>query len=436
MTTTLTAGAFSAPVQTLDASAPPQIVHADAVFRVLPGTTPDYKSQNPLLKLLDIVEEVRLAAERECYLFDQVQYLVPFDHLELYGPSGGNADVLDPTRQDEKTDFQKQNIRNFTTTDALLVRGWATIGDWTGPFLRLSYRGGPDSRLSAVAGHTLGAQIAAWVRVGQQSGFVTLPYNDESDRYEVELWGADEGKLRATLGPRGVAALDSGELACRPELVSGDAAAFAREDLSDRSVFDIAPDHAMHPVRPLHIEVAWCDETRREWDSRNGANYHYEFNMRVRGWNHYISAGVSPNPHGGVGFLEYRNLVSNYGRFAGTGELGRVLQWWNLDAFGERRAETRVEPFMSVDYMDLHILRPFCGIGLHRHRDNQEAFLMLDGQGFMVVGDWCKMPERDRCFEIRTLRAGHLAMLRGGNLHALMNPTDADLSLFMFGGYD
>ncbi|WP_334980495.1 cupin domain-containing protein [Nostoc sp.] len=61
---------------------------------------------------------------------------------------------------------------------------------------------------------------------------------------------------------------------------------------------------------------------------------------------------------------------------------------------------------------------------------------VMDGQGFMVVGDWCKMPERERCFEIRTLQSGHFAMLKGGNLHALMNATDEQVSLFMFGGYD
>ncbi len=56
--------------------------------------------------------------------------------------------------------------------------------------------------------------------------------------------------------------------------------------------------------------------------------------------------------------------------------------------------------------------------------------------GSMVVGDWAKMPSRERCFEVRTLRSGHMAMLKGGNLHALMNSTDEDASLFMFGGYD
>jgi hypothetical protein len=81
-------------------------------------------------------------------------------------------------------------------------------------------------------------------------------------------------------------------------------------------------------------------------------------------------------------------------------------------------------------------MRPQCGIGLHRHRDNQEAFLMLESHGFMVVRDWCKLPQRERCFEIRTLRAGHVALLKGGNLHGLVNATDESILLFMFGGYD
>lgn len=91
---------------------------------------------------------------------------------------------------------------------------------------------------------------------------------------------------------------------------------------------------------------------------------------------------------------------------------------------------------MAVDYLDLHIVKGSSGIGLHRHRDNQEVFLMMQGQGVMVVGDWAEFPGRERCFEVRTLRAGHFAMLKGGNLHGLMNPTDEDPHLFMFGGYD
>jgi len=91
---------------------------------------------------------------------------------------------------------------------------------------------------------------------------------------------------------------------------------------------------------------------------------------------------------------------------------------------------------MAVDYMDLHLLHGDSGIGLHRHRDNSEVFYVSRGRGLMVIGDWCKMPQRDRAFELRTLREGHFAMLKGGQLHALLNVTDEPMQLLMFGGYD
>jgi mannose-6-phosphate isomerase-like protein (cupin superfamily) len=118
-------------------------------------------------------------------------------------------------------------------------------------------------------------------------------------------------------------------------------------------------------------------------------------------------------------------------------ELGRTIPPWSFDAFGKKAPGERREEFMAVDYMDLHIVRPNAAVGLHRHRDNQEVFMVIgDRGGLMVVGDWCEMPNRERCFEVRTLKPGHLAMLKGGDLHSLINPSDEDLFLFMFGGYD
>jgi mannose-6-phosphate isomerase-like protein (cupin superfamily) len=414
------------------------LVHSDSVFRVAPGSTPNYTAANSLLRLLGLLERVQLAAERDDYVMGQAQYLFPFESLELYGPSAPNTDVLDPTRQDDKMDFQKQNVRSFVTTDTHLVRGLASTDDWTGPFLRLSYRGGPDSLLSMASGHHLGDRIKLWLKVGAvaTTTLISVPYNPASDRYEVELWGFPGGNLRDRLDAKGRAALDRGELIARPDLVRGDPRDFDRERLNDRFIVEVAPDSTLHPILPLGMEVAWADADERAWDSRGGANYRYEFNMVLRGWENFLGTGISPNPHGGVGFLEYRNLLSNYGRYAGTRELGRSLEAWNFDAFGTKDPGPRREAFMAVDYMDLHVLKTDCGIGLHRHRDNQEAFLMMKGRGYMVVGDWCKTPQRERCFEIRTLRAGHLAMLKGGHLHGLMNPTDEDAWLFMFGGYD
>ncbi len=414
------------------------IVHSDSVFKVAPGTTPDYQSGNPLLRLLDLVAKARLAAERQAYLQQHLQYLFPFDFLEVYGPSGGDADILDPTRQDNKTDFQKQNVKDFRITDAYLARGWATAGDWTGPFLKLSYRGGPDSKLSQAANHRLGPSIRLSLKVRDATTAtpLTVPYNEESHRYEIELWGYPGNDLASRLEEKGRTSIERGELVARPDLVRGLYTDFAREGLDGQVMTRVHPENTMHPVLPLHVEAAWSDAAGAHSDSLDGANYQYEFNMIVRGWDNYLGVGVTSNPHGGLGVLHYRNLLSNYGDDAGMNELGRQIEPWMFDAFGKKAAGERFESFLSVDYMDLHILMNNCGIGLHRHRDNQEVFFMVNGQGLMVVGDWCKLPRRERCFEIRTLRSGHFAMLKGGNLHGLFNSTDVDIFLLMFGGYD
>ncbi|MTJ15224.1 cupin domain-containing protein [Anabaena sp. UHCC 0187] len=414
------------------------IVHSDSIFKVDPNTPPEYNRGNPLLKLLNFLERAQLAAEREFYLTDQLQYLFPYQSLVFYGPQGADANILDPTQQDNKTDFQKQNVKDFYSTDTFLVRGLVTVGDWTGPFLRISYRGGPDSQLSVAAGNKLGEKIKLWVKVGDVATpmLITVPYNERSDRYEVEFWGYPGNDLRSQLDDKGRNSIDRGELQVRTDLVHGNISDFNREGLNDRLMTQVAPTNTMHPILPLHVELAWADFTEKFWDSQNGANYHYEFNMIMRGWDNFLGTGISPNPHGGIGFLEYRNLMSNYGQYTGKNELGRQLNSWNFSAFRNKNHGNDFEPFFAVDYMDLHLLNSNCGIGLHRHRDNQEVFFMMEGQGFMVVGDWCKMPERERCFEIRTLKSGHMAMLKGGNLHALMNSTDEQISLFMFGGYD
>jgi mannose-6-phosphate isomerase-like protein (cupin superfamily) len=413
------------------------IVHTDSVFRVEPGTTPNYNKGSSLVALMNILESTELACDREWYLRDHLHYLFPYEYLELYGPQAGDANILDPAQQDNKTDFQKQNIKSFRTSSTYVIRGWVTTGEWTGPFVRLSYQAGPESPLAIAKGGLLGQSIKAWVKIGNRPGRIfTVPYNGTSARYDLELWGYDGRDLRGVLGGRSLDALTRGELQAAPDLLRGTPSAFNREGLNDRDMRQVAPESTMHPILPLLIEVAWSDVDERVWDSKGGSNYHYEFNMMLRGWDNFLGTGISPNPHGGVGFLEYRNLVSNYGRYAGSGELQRQLQPWNVNAFGSKNHNNGTEPFMAVDYMDLHILKPECGIGLHRHRDNQEVFLMLEGRAYMVIGDWCKMPQRERSFEVRSLRAGHFAMLKGGNLHGLMNATDEDIQLFMFGGYD
>lgn len=91
------------------------ILHTDAVFRVAPGTQPNYDSDNPVLRVLGLIERMQLAAEREFYVAEQLQYLIPYEFLKLYGPSQPNQDQENPREQDDKNDFQKQNVRDFRT---------------------------------------------------------------------------------------------------------------------------------------------------------------------------------------------------------------------------------------------------------------------------------------------------------------------------------
>ncbi|KAF3886757.1 MULTISPECIES: cupin domain-containing protein [Nostocales] len=426
------------------------IVNTDTVVKVDPNNPPNYHQGNPLQKLLNLMEQAQLAVEREFYLMEHAQYLFPFEWLSIYGPSGNQADIVEPTQQDNKEDFQKQNIRDFRSTDTFLVRGLVRVGDSVVPFLRVSYRGGPDSKLSVASERKLGEKIKLWIKVGDviTPSLIGVPYNPASDRYEVELWGYPGSDLFERLDTKGRKAIERLELQVRTDLVHGDMSAFVRRsELNGRHVEDIDPKNTMHPILPLHVELAWTDFDERAWDAQNGANYHYEFNMILRGWDNYLETGISSSPHSGPGFLEYRNLLSNYGRKSQKlgdidrngnriNELGRLLNPWSFNAFDSKNHGSDSEPFFAVNYVDLNILKSGCGIGLHRHRDNQEIFFLVSGQGFMVMGDWCKMPQRERCFEIRTFRPGYLTMLKPGNLHGLMNSTDRDMTLFSFGGYD
>lgn len=423
-----------------------EILHGE-VFPVKPGVDQDYDHDNPIVKLMALVEDVQLAAGREQYPSCELQYLFPIRELMLYGPKFPDSNVLDPNdpkQQDNKGDFQKQNVKSFTTADTQVVRGLASAGAWTGPFLWFSYRAGPNSVLAGKSGGWLGPSIRLWVRVGKNavSAPLTVPYDAETARYAIEIWGwpGSAADLRAALDPRGQAALDRGALVADGALLPGRAEDFTREaldeTLTNRPTHEVSPDYPLHPTRPLHLEVAWSTADGSVWDSLGGANYQLEFSMILRGWDNFLYVGTSPNPHGGISLLEYRNLLSNYK--PPGGELGREIPPWSFDAFRNKDpTRTRREEFMAVDYMDLHILRPNAAIGLHRHRDNQEAFMVIGNRaGIMVIGDWAKMPNRERCFEVRTLQPGHLALLKGGNLHSLVNPTDEDLFLFMLGGYD
>ena len=415
-----------------------RLLASNQTIEVPPGTTINYDQNNPLVIAAGLVESIGLAAEAENYIGDELQYLFPIEGMELWGPSGGDHGILNPTRQDNKTDFQKQNLKSLTIGDVHVVRGWATAGDWTGAFLRITYEGGPDTRLAAAARSSLGPAIKLFIKVAGVGtpSLLKMPYDPHSHRYAIELWGYPGTDLRSRLDRKGVEAFDRGEIVVGTGLVQGTLADLARDGKDGLQMPGVQPGHTMHPVRPLPIELAFADSNARNWDSQGGANYRYQFSMLLRGWHNYLGVGMSQSPHGGVGFLHYRNLLSNYFGYGGLGELGREVDPWMFDADGIKPTAAKRESFFAMDYLDLHVLRPGCGIGLHRHRDNQEIFFLIEGCGLMFCGDWCELESRDRCLEARFLKPGHFALIKPGGFHGLLNVRDENMSLLMFGGYD
>jgi hypothetical protein len=400
---------------------------------------PDLIETSSLDALLSVVANVDWAAEIQSYLVRRNDLLFPFTWLHLTPPSDDPA--LPPQKQDNKVDFAKQNVREFRLGDTFLVRGWVYNparddgeGDFC-PFLKLSYRGGPDSILSAASGHQLGAEIKLHLSLFDLSEQFTVPYNPSSHRYEVELWGCSTRALEGRLGPRARAAVERGGLQFRPNMIRGRYDAFRRDMVTGTRVWDIAEDHLLHPLRPLRVTYSWSDPDMRFWDSRGGTNYVAVFNSQIRGWEAFEATGTSPDTHGGTGLVRYTNLLSNYGPGRARMELGRSLEPWMFNAFSEKGGERR-ESFFAVDYVDMHVVEPGASFGIHRHRDNQEILFVFSGWGMLVSGDWCHFSDRQRAFQVQSLRQGHFAMVKSGGLHGFKNLSDERVQLLMFGGYD
>ncbi len=247
-----------------------EILHGDRVFRVPAGETPNYNSDNPLLSLTALVEDAAFAVDREWYLRDHLQFLFPISSLELYGPAGDDADQLDPRSQNNKTDFQKQNLKTITMAPTQLVRGWVSTGGWIGPFLRLTYQAGPGTPLWDATDGSPGTIIRLWLKVGNRTCAAPLfvPYNEASGRYEVEIWGYTGPDLRTILRDDSLQALQTGALLVDPYLVTGNLSDFDQERITDLDMRSVSPECTMHPILPLHIECAWADGTLAHWDCK------------------------------------------------------------------------------------------------------------------------------------------------------------------------
>lgn len=409
-----------------------EIVHKD----IIAPLEPDSIETDSLETLLSSVAEIEWAAERELYANSQSDFLFPFESLHLTPPS--DNPLLPPEQQDNKLDFVKQNVREFCLGDTYFVRGWVHSRlpeDTCYPFLKVSYRGGPETALSAAAGNKLGSEIKLDLQYLGTCEELRVPYNRISHRYDIEIWGCSAREMEVQFGPKAAAAVDIGAIQFRPNIIRGNYDAFSRDLIAGASVWDVATDHLLHPLKPLRIAYAWRDRDTTLRDPQDGTSYVCEFNSLIRGWDRFESAGTSANTHGGSGSMRYSNLLSNYGQAKERVQLGRSLEPWMFNSLGSKSG-VRKEQFFSVDYVDMHVLEPSASIGIHRHRDNQEILFVLSGSGMLISGDWCQFPDRQRAFQVQTLLQGHFGMVKSGGLHGFKNVSDRPVQILMLGGYD
>lgn len=85
------------------------------------------------------------------------------------------------------------------------------------------------------------------------------------------------------------------------------------------------------------------------------------------------------------------------------------------------RAYRREGAPAPIAFVDLVVMPPHTSIGLHRHADDQETYVILSGRGRMT---------RDR--EDFEVRAGDVIPNRPYGEHGLANDSDAELKLLVF----
>lgn len=85
------------------------------------------------------------------------------------------------------------------------------------------------------------------------------------------------------------------------------------------------------------------------------------------------------------------------------------------------RAYRREDAPAGIAFIDLVVLPPYTSIGLHRHGDDQETYVILSGRGRMTVDG--------EEFEVRH---GDVVPNRPYGEHGLVNESDAELRLLVF----
>lgn len=74
----------------------------------------------------------------------------------------------------------------------------------------------------------------------------------------------------------------------------------------------------------------------------------------------------------------------------------------------------------NVDFIDRVVIPPGSTVGYHKHGNNEEMYIVLDGQGTMTIDN-----------ETVTVRKGDMILNPAYGEHGLANDSDSDIDLLV-----
>jgi mannose-6-phosphate isomerase-like protein (cupin superfamily) len=106
-------------------------------------------------------------------------------------------------------------------------------------------------------------------------------------------------------------------------------------------------------------------------------------------------------------FLKAPGKTQSIHEGKGVGKNARVFDQADFDT-----------PLKFINYVELE---PGASIGVHRHGDNEEVYVVLSGSGIMIVND-----------ERQAVKTGDIILNKPGWEHGIENTSSTSLQLFVF----
>jgi len=360
----------------------------------LAGAQPDYDRDNPISTLAQRAASISLAGGESLYVRDSLHSLFPLVSFGL--PSE------DPSIAHDGRPSTQEALRRYQLGDYYVVKGLLRFGGSPRNFVRVGYA--PASRAAT--------PLRLEIEIGSVSRKLTFPFLNESGEYAVEFWSVSEAAL-TSLPAEVRAATTGGGVVLDAAFPPGNPLDYQASRLKGTAWETGDPNDVNHPLRPAPLKITIAGSA-----GPIIGPHKLGFKMIRRGFEAFRSDRFSNNTHGGTGTIE-------------------GILFYNAEANDpdhiERRRGAEVERLFPAKYMQYVRFGPGASIGIHRHKENLDAFWVTRGSGLGVVIDAVALDGTERTVELRRLRAFEGMIVRPGQMHGLLRDTEEPLEMFAFG---